>query len=114
VQELALDLERHDVEEDRHQQVVDDVTQVELELQRYEPQRVLGRPEGVVGIAIDVGPRERRQRRHQEQHPAARLEAEEPLQRPDHEPGHRTLRARPRSGELPRRLDSRPAFSHAS
>src|SRR5690606_1003021 len=72
--ELAADLQRDDEEEERHQAVVDPVTQAVGQLRVGEPDRQVGGPELFVGPAPRrVRPQQGRERRDQQDQGAAHL-----------------------------------------
>ena len=76
--ELALGLEADDEEVERHQALVDPLAQVEGDARAAEPDRQLGRPDGLVGVRPRrVRPHERRDRRGQQRRRARRLGVEE-------------------------------------
>ena len=76
--ELALDLERDHQEEQRHQAVVDEVTQVHLDAERAHAHVDVVVPEGLVALVPRrVGPRERHQGGGDEDEPARGLGVQE-------------------------------------
>ena len=94
-EELALHLERHDVEEDGHQEVVDDVAEVFLEGERAHFQGHTGRPKALVRVACEVRPEERDDRGAEQERGAACLELQEPLEWANDEARHRPVRTKP-------------------
>ncbi len=103
--ELALDLQGDDVEEDRHQAVVHDLEQVEMQLEVAHARDGLVVPEVAVGVRRGVGPDERGDRREHEDEAAAGLRADELLERA-HDPSRdRAVGARPRRREVARLPD---------
>jgi hypothetical protein len=99
VEQPAFDLQRHDVEEDRHQEVVDEVQEILLELERPQVDGQLRRPEVVVGGAGGVAPDQGGERSRHQQRGAAGLQPQKPLERANHEPRHRPLGAKPGPAE---------------
>ena len=79
--ELAPHLEPDDEEEERHQAVVDPVAEVLGDARGADLDREVGVPEAFVGVEVDVGPGERRDRRRQQDDGAADLGREEVAQR---------------------------------
>ena len=65
--ELALGLEPHHQEEQRHQPLVDPVAQVERHAGAADVDRHHGRPGGLVGARREVGPQQRHDRRPEHQ-----------------------------------------------
>ena len=76
-QDLALYLERDQKEEPGHQQVVDPVAQVllDLDVASADPQARV--PDALVPGRVDVGPDQGRDRRNEQEKSAARLKADE-------------------------------------
>ena len=103
-EELALHLERHDVEEDGHQEVVDDVAEVLPQRERVDLNGDLVRPELLIAAGSKIDPDERGDRRREQERAAARLLAEEPLERPDHRTWNGPLGSKPGPPEASRLL----------
>ena len=95
--ELALDLERDDEEEDRHQAVVDDVAEGQVEwLPLPHPESHLGLPEVLVRVREPaVGEHHRNHHGHQDQDGGADLERHQALQWPHHPAGNEPVRLGP-------------------
>jgi hypothetical protein len=106
VQRLALDLERDEVEKERHEEVVDPFPQALAELERAGSDGDLGAPEGRVAPRREIGPQQGHRRREQQQQPAAGLLSQERLERLRDAPGDRTARAQPGPPELLGRADA--------
>ena len=102
--ELVLDLQPHDEEEDHHQRVIDPVLQGLLEPEVADLDADRGVPEGVVRRRHrTVRPDQRDDGRHQQEHRAGGLDAQELADRPGHESGQRSCCWRGRTGRRSRR-----------
>src|SRR5919108_441713 len=100
-EELALDLEPHDEEEQRHQAVVHPVAEVLGDRPVTERQPDAGPPDRVVGVAPGrVRPRQRDQGGREEERRARGRRRQELLERPEDAPRDRSIRARPRPADV--------------
>ena len=113
--ELALDLQADDEEEDGHQPVVDQVAEVLREDAAPHPEAELGVPEIVVARARASSPTAVRLSWRPAAPARRTLEAQEPLDRAHHQPGHGAFAARRRSPRRSSGLDlcgGRPRMPH--